>query len=53
MKKEPIKYFAKGNAKFKVLVNEKHDGNADELTYIPQKQLYILDEEKLLQKKKR
>ncbi|ASM35685.1 OstA family protein [Campylobacter sputorum subsp. bubulus] len=43
-KKEPIKYFAKGNAKFKVLVNEKHyDGNADELTYIPQKQLYIMD----------
>lgn len=42
-KKEPTKYVATGNAKFKVLVNEKHyNGNADELTYIPQKQIYIM-----------
>lgn len=42
-KKEPTKYVANGNAKFKVLVNEKHyNGNADELTYIPQKQIYIM-----------
>lgn len=43
-KKEATKYVAKGSAKFKVLVSNKHyDGNADELIYIPQKQIYIMN----------
>lgn len=48
-KKEPTKYIAKGNAKFKVLVHEKHyDGSAEELIYIPQKQIYIMNKKAFL-----
>lgn len=42
--KHPIKYVASGNAKFKVLINEKHyDGKGDVLTYEPQKEIYTLN----------
>ncbi|ANE33975.1 lipopolysaccharide transport periplasmic protein LptA [Campylobacter hyointestinalis] len=41
--KQPIKYVATGNAKFKFILNEKnYDGSGEELTYEPSKQLYTL-----------
>lgn len=41
--KQPIKYVATGNAKFKVLLNEKnYDGSGKELIYEPAKSQYTL-----------
>lgn len=42
-KRQPTKYIATGNAKFKVMMKEKHyDGKGDTLTYEPAKQLYTV-----------
>lgn len=41
--KNPTKYIATGNAKFKIILNEKHyDGKGDELTYEPKTNFYTL-----------
>lgn len=41
---QPTKYIATGNARFEVLINDKHyDGKAEILTYIPAKQIYIMN----------
>ncbi|NLK66803.1 MAG: lipopolysaccharide transport periplasmic protein LptA [Campylobacteraceae bacterium] len=41
--KQPTKYIATGNARFKILINESHyNGKGDELTYIPNEDRYIL-----------
>ena len=43
-KKQPTKYIATGNAKFKVLVNDKHyDGQGAVLTYNPVAETYTLE----------
>ncbi|WP_442868046.1 lipopolysaccharide transport periplasmic protein LptA [Campylobacter sp. JMF_08 NE1] len=43
-KKQPTKYVATGNAKFKVLVNDKHyDGQGAVLTYTPGAETYTLE----------
>lgn len=42
--KQPTKYTATGNAKFKVLVGEKHyDGDGSILTYTPASETYTLE----------
>lgn len=42
-KKEPIKYVATGNARFKILINKSHyNGKGNELTYLPLEDKYIL-----------
>lgn len=41
--KQPIKYIATGNAKFKILINESHyNGKGDILTYEPKTEIYTL-----------
>ncbi|QOQ87358.1 LptA/OstA family protein [Campylobacter corcagiensis] len=41
--KQPIKYEATDNARFKILINESHyNGKGDKLTYIPAEDKYIL-----------
>lgn len=43
-KKQPLKYTATGNANFKILLNEKHyDGKGGVLTYIPNDEIYMLE----------
>lgn len=41
--KQPTKYIATGNAKFKILINESHyNGKGDILTYEPKTEIYTL-----------
>ncbi|MGG7072863.1 lipopolysaccharide transport periplasmic protein LptA [Campylobacter sp. 9BO] len=41
--RQPIKYIATGNAKFKIFMREKHyEGSGEVLTYEPAQQLYTL-----------